>query len=199
MKWKNYILQMLNQFIPVVLGVYLGIVASNLNSDRLQKAEQKKFINNLYLEIRENKNKLEKIVGYREDMVLKAKKVRQRIDKPAMEANFWSVGNWSLLPGWKGAQIPTLESSVYQSGIFINAFSGLDFNVINTIANTYNLQEDYRAVAQKLIFDNLIQMEADVKTVEVLNKIEVWGEIIENEKNLINHYEQTLGGLKELK
>ncbi len=81
----------------------------------------------------------------------------------------------------------------------INAFSGLDFNIINSISRTYNLQEDYRTVAQTLIFDNLIQMEVDVKTVEVLNKIEVWGEIIEIEKNLINHYNQTLTGLKDIK
>ncbi|MDQ3393396.1 MAG: hypothetical protein M3512_04705 [Bacteroidota bacterium] len=81
----------------------------------------------------------------------------------------------------------------------INSFSGLDFNIINSISRTYNLQEDYRTVAQTLIFDNLIQMEVDVKTVEVLNKIEVWGEIIEIEKNLINHYNQTLAGLKDIK
>ncbi|MDQ3393395.1 MAG: hypothetical protein M3512_04700 [Bacteroidota bacterium] len=104
MNWKNYLLNMLNQFIPVVLGVYLGIVASNWNTNRIQKVEQLKFINNLNLEISENKNKLEKIIDYREDIVLKAKKVRQRIDKPAMEAQFWSVGQWSLLPWWKGAQ-----------------------------------------------------------------------------------------------
>lgn len=42
-KVKNYFLQMLNQFIPVILGVYLSIVASNWNTERVRVADQKEL------------------------------------------------------------------------------------------------------------------------------------------------------------
>lgn len=87
-KVKNYLLQMLNQFIPVALGVYLGIVLSNWNVESVQLAEQKEFVNNLYLEIQANKIKLEEASSYRQTIFLSAKKVRQELDQKIMQANF---------------------------------------------------------------------------------------------------------------
>jgi hypothetical protein len=51
-------LSMLAQLIPVAVGVYLGIVASDWNTERKQKATQKEFLNNLYLEMLSNKSKI---------------------------------------------------------------------------------------------------------------------------------------------
>ena len=198
MKVKNYVLQMLNQFIPIVLGVYVGILASNWNSNRVRIAEQKEFLNNLDLEIQSNRSKLEEALSYRQTIFLSAKKVRQELDQKTMEANFWSVGHWTLLPDWEGLKMPTLENSVYQSAVMTNALSGLDFKVINTIARSYNYQEDYKVWAQKLIFDNLTQLGSDVKTVEALNKLELWNDVIFKEKELIEQYDQALNELSKL-
>lgn len=189
---------MLNQFIPIVLGVYVGILASNWNSNRVRIAEQKEFLNNLDLEIQSNRSKLEEALSYRQTIFLSAKKVRQELDQKTMEANFWSVGHWTLLPDWEGLKMPTLENSVYQSAVMTNALSGLDFKVINTIARSYNYQEDYKVWAQKLIFDNLTQLGSDVKTVEALNKLELWNDVIFKEKELIEQYDQALNELSKL-
>lgn len=74
MKVKNYVLQMLNQFIPIVLGVYVGILASNWNSNRVRIAEQKEFLNNLDLEIQSNRSKLEEALSYRQTIFYPRKK-----------------------------------------------------------------------------------------------------------------------------
>lgn len=124
--------------------------------------------------------------------------MRQELDQKTMEANFWSVGHWTLLPDWEGLKMPTLENSVYQSAVMTNALSGLDFKVINTIARSYNYQEDYKVWAQKLIFDNLTQLGSDVKTVEALNKLELWNDVIFKEKELIEQYDQALNELSKL-
>lgn len=172
-KVKSYLLNLLNQFIPVVIGVYIGIIASNWNEARVQKAEQKEFVNNLVLEMQANKVKLEETLAYQQAILHSVRKARQEFAPETMEARFWTAGQWKLLPGWEGLKIPTLENSVHQSGIMTNALSDLEFQVINTIARSYNLQEDYKVWAQKLIFDNLTQLDNETNTVEVLNKLEV--------------------------
>lgn len=195
---KNYLLNLLNQFIPVVIGVYIGIVASNWNEGRVQKAEQREFVNNLVLEIQANKAKLEETLAYQQAILRSAKKARQELDPKIMEARFWTAGQWKLIPGWEGLKIPTLENSVHQSGIMTNALSGLEFQVINTIARSYNLQEGYKVWAEKLIIDNLTQLGSDTKTVEVLNKLEVWGDVMHLEQNLLNQYSQAIETLKKV-
>ena len=90
---------MLNQFIPVILGVFLGILGSNWNTDRVQDAEQEEFVRNLYLELQSNKSKMEESLVYRKSIYSSAKKVRQELDPKILEAKFWSVGHWKHLPG----------------------------------------------------------------------------------------------------
>lgn len=199
MKIKNYLFNLFNQFIPVVLGVYIGIIASNWNENRIKKAEQNEFVKNLALEIQANKSKLEEAMVYQEAIISSAGKVKQELDQKTMEAAFWTVGQWKLISGWEGLKIPTLENSVHQAGIMTNALSGLDFKVINTIARSYNYQEEYKVFAQKLIFDRLTQMDGQVKTIEVLNKLEVWQDVINFEQELAKQYDQTLDELKNLR
>lgn len=187
---------MLNQFIPVILGVFLGILASNWNTDRVQDAEQEEFVRNLYLELQSNKSKIEESLKYRNSIFLSAKKVREELDTAILEAHFWSVGHWKHLPGWEGVKIPTLESSVYQSGIMTNALSGLDFKVMNSIAKSYNYQDEYKGWTERYILDKLDKMPSDVTTFEALYMIEPWYEVITVEQNLISQYDQTLEILK---
>jgi hypothetical protein len=199
MKVKSYLFNLFNQFIPVVLGVYVGIVASNWNANSIKKAEQNEFVMNLALEIQANMSKLEETLAYQETIILSAGKVRQELDQKTMEAAFWTVGHFNMTPGWEGLKIPTLESSVHQAGIMTNALSGLDFKVINTIARSYNYQEEYKVYAQKLIFDNLTQLDGQVKTAEVLNELEVWHDVRNFGQELLRQYDQTLKELRDLK
>lgn len=197
-KAKNYSFQMLNQFIPVVLGVYIGIVASNWNAERVRKEEQKVFVNNLYLELQSNKSKMEEIMLYRKEIYSTAKSVRENLDPEILTAKFWSVGHWTLIPNWEGLKTPTLESSVYQTGIMTNALYGMDFKDISSIASIYNKQDDYRIWVDKLIIDNITQLSIDIKTWEALVKIEAWHDIIAKEEELINQYEDTIENLQNL-
>lgn len=196
MTTKDHLLGLLNQFIPVVLGVYVGILASNWNDKRVQKAEQKEFIENLKQEIGANKAELEKAVAYQKEILQAARKVRQDLDREVLESEFWNAGHFKLIPGWQGLNIPRLENSVHTSGIMINAMAGMEFRNINSISRTYNHQEDYKRYAQRLIFDNLTQLENQVRTVEVFNKLEVWQDVIYMGEELVEQYQQTLEQLE---
>lgn len=135
---------------------------------------------------------MEESLNYRNSIFFICKKVRKELDPEILEARFWSVGHWKHLPGWKGVKIPTLENSVYQSGIMTNALSGLDFKIINSIARSYNYQEEYKHWSERKILDKLDEMPSDVTTYEALNMIEPWNDVIAVEQNLINQYDQTL-------
>lgn len=186
---KDHLVSLLNQFIPVVLGVYVGILASNWNENRVQKAEQKEFIENLQQEIGENKTKLEEALVYQKKILQTARQTRQELDREVLEAAFWNADHFKLIPGWEGLNIPRLENSVYTSGIMINAMAGMEFGNISAISRTYHHQKDYELYAQRLIFDNLTQLEGEVKTEEVFNKLEVWQDVIFMGETLVEQYE----------
>ena len=94
-------------------------------------------------------------------------------------------------------KIPTLENSVYQSGTMTNALSGLDFKVINSIARSYNYQEEYKLWTERKILNKLDEIPSDATTFEALFMIESWHDVIAIEQNLIKQYEQTLEIVKD--
>lgn len=196
-KVKQYLYGQLNQFIPVVLGVYIGIVASNWNANRVRRIEQEEFLTNLKLEIHTNREKLIESLAYQNAILTTARKVGNELDDEILQSPFWKVGHFTLLPGWEGLKIPTLESAVQHSGIMTNALSGLDFSTINAISRSYNHQEEYKLYAQKLIFDNLTQLDNHVTTSEVFNKLEIWQDVINTANAQIREYENTLQVLEQ--
>lgn len=195
---KKYLLQMLNQFIPVILGVYLGIVASNWNESRVKRAEQQEFISNLHQELEANKSKIESTLKYRQGILNESRQLAGSLSSDTLEANFWAMGGFSLIPSWQGTNIPTLERSVYQTGLATNLMNGLEFAIINTVARTYNYQDSYNSFAQKLIFDKIINLEDRIKTRQVLNKFEAWYDVAITEEALVEQYNNALSHLDTL-
>ena len=189
---------MLNQFIPVILGVYLGIVASNWNESRVKRAEQQEFISNLRQELEANKSKIESTLTYRQSILSESRQLASNLSSDILDTNFWSTGGFSLIPGWQGANIPTLERSVYQTGLATNLMTGLKFDVINTIARTYNYQDSYNSIAQKLVLDKIINLEDEIKTRQVLNKFEAWYDVVITEEALMEQYNNALSHLDTL-
>jgi hypothetical protein len=198
MKGKRFLVNQLNQFIPVVLGVYIGILASNWNENRVRRAEQQEYIENLKLEIQANKLKIEETIDYQEAILKSSRQVRKELDQKTLETTFWTTGHWNLIPGWEGLKIPSLENAVHQSGIMTNSFSEMEFPIIHTISRSYNHQENYEMLAQRLILDNLSQMDNQVKTAEALNKLEWWQDIVFLGNELIAQYNATLRELNNL-
>lgn len=76
--------------------------------------------------------------------------------------------------------------------------TGIKFENTSSISRTNNHQEDYKLCSRRLIFENLPQVGNQVKTVEVIDKLEVWQDVIFMEEKLIEQYRQTLEQLKTL-
>jgi hypothetical protein len=186
---------MLAQLIPVAVGVYLGIVASDWNTERKQKAAQKEFLNNVQLELLSNKLKLEKAVIYHASIVATADSLKKSLSQETLNKGFWSAGGWQLLDNWQGVEVPTLENSVYQTGIISNTLLGLDFKTINTIAQVYRYQDEYKPLAQKLFTDKIVNLK-DESTYYVLGNFGWLQSLVVSEKELLHQYEISLMHLK---
>ncbi|WP_378410968.1 hypothetical protein [Rhodocytophaga aerolata] len=202
-KWKkagNFLakqaLIMFAQLIPVAVGVYLGIVASDWNAEQKQRAAQKEFLNNLHLELLSNKMKVEKAVAYHAAAVANAENLQKSLNQETLNKGFWAAGGWGLLQNWQGVQVPTLESSVYQTGIIGNTLSGLDFKTINTIAQVYNYQADYKPLSEKLFTDKIVNLEGDESASYVLGNFGWLKSFVEIEKELLYQYDISLKHLK---
>ncbi|MEQ9441961.1 MAG: hypothetical protein RIG62_23170 [Cyclobacteriaceae bacterium] len=189
-------LNMLSQLIPVALGVYLGIIASNWNDQRNQAALQQVFLQNLYLELSANQQKLKEASSYHEAMFQLSSTLLDHYSADTLQQGFWSLGGWRLLPGWEGLKIPTLESSVYETGTLQNTLLGLDFATINTIAQVYNLQGEYLAWANKLIFDRITTIKGNATTREAINNLQQWYDVTQKGQTLEKDYERLLILLK---
>jgi hypothetical protein len=201
-KWRKtgksvgkHLLIMFGQLIPVAVGVYLGIVASDWNTERKQRAAQKEFLNNIQLELLSNKLKLEKSVLYHASIVATADSLQKVLSPEVLNQRFWSAGGWKLIENWKGVEVPTLENSVYQSGIIGNTLAGLDFKTINKIAQVYNYQDEYKPLAQKLFTDKIVNLN-DESTYYVLGNFGWLHSLVISEKELLHQYEISLMHLK---
>ncbi|MEM9831218.1 MAG: hypothetical protein AAF944_11315 [Bacteroidota bacterium] len=113
------------QLVTVAIGVYLGIVASDWKQDKSDLADQQEFLEKLSLEIVDNKNELERASTYHQ-MIIKAVDNAYLLSEDTLQAGFFASGGWQrLLPGWKRAERPVFEQSVYESGIIKNTFADL--------------------------------------------------------------------------
>lgn len=201
-KWRRtgkviikHFLSMVAQLIPVAIGVYLGIVASDWNTDRKQRATQKEFLTNLYLEMLTNKQKLEKAAAYHASIVASADSVRKSLNREVLNKSFWSAGGWRLVKNWQGVQVPTLVGSVYQTGIISNTLLGLDFKTVNTIAQTYNLQQELKDHSHRLFLNKIGNINNET-TADVLGNFGWLGDLVFYEKELINEYTKSMKQVK---
>ena len=118
------------------------------------------------------------------------------MNQEILNKGFWAAGGWELLHNWQGVQVPTLENSVYQTGIIGNTLSGLDFKTINTIAQVYSYQEGYKPLSEKLFTDKIVNLEGDETTTYVLGNFGWLKSFVEIEKELLYQYDISLKHLK---
>jgi hypothetical protein len=194
---KKTIGQMAGELLLVAVGVYLGIVSSNYNEERKEVRRQGEFLQTLALEIAANKQKLQRALAYREKIFSTTTLLRKRLPPDTLRARFWAVGGFQLIEGWQGVTIPSLEKSVYESGLITNTLSGLDFKTINAIAQVYSSQEEYKELARLFITDKIIGMDEEITTQQMLNTMQWWWDVISIERDLSKKYQVALTQLKQ--
>lgn len=190
--------ELLLQLIPVAIGVYIGILAGNLNEKWNHRADQKEFITNLIQEIEFNKSKIVAAKEYHAQLNEILDSLMKVTPEEELLKPFFKNKGFSFIPGWTGINIPTLESSVFESGLISNLLQGLDFKTINNISRMYNFQKEYKEITKPIV-TRLFNVDIETKTTEVITIAQILASDIKGfEETLIKGNTQLIEHLKKL-
>ena len=136
---KKRIGQFLFQLLPVALGVYLGIVASNWNERSKMKTLKQETIDRLIVEYKSNTEQLKYAAAYHIEVSQNIDSLIRNLPAEALATPFFKNGGFSIVQGWQGVNMPSLDYSVYQTALMNGTLNELKFETlrrINQINNT---------------------------------------------------------------
>jgi hypothetical protein len=140
--WKEALLQI----IPVMIGVYLGFVASNWGEQRKAHQQAEILISNLRSEMALNQEKILPLIEYH-------RMLRDSANRYAME------GGLKKKPAFfKGIAIEPLLSSAFVTGVQTGIVNELPIGTIQQLNQLYSYQDSYNEYGL-IILESLINMD----------------------------------------
>lgn len=184
---KKKISDLFIQIIPVMIGVYLGLLASNWADDRKMKSQTELLRTNLVAEIRANKDRIEEVIDYHE-MLRDSSRYYSAIDKLEREPNFFS-----------GIRTSLLTNNAFETGIQTGLINGLTFEEIQFLNKVYTIQSNYSDFS-KLMLSGLITMDSrenEQASTKIYRFLSIgMTDIVIKENELLQEYEILLNELK---
>ena len=144
MKNKSKVIEYLMQLILVIVGVFLGILASEWNASKALKNDQKEILKNIKLEIESNT----KIIKAAQD---NRKKFNRSLDslsplltdelkkEPLFQRDFEA-----RFPNWRGVGDGQFSSAMFEVAKYSNLLSTMDIEIASQLARTYTTQENLK-------------------------------------------------------
>lgn len=130
MKPKKILYEIFVLIVPVMLGVYLGLLANNWSKEREEKKQTEKVLNNILQEINYNEVETNESLNY----------FRQLRDSIYFSDNRNSLpSNFSF---WKGLNPPLLKNASFQSASLSGLLSRFDLDLLEQLSSIYKLQDD---------------------------------------------------------
>ncbi len=138
---KNRFSEYFIQLLLVVVGVFLGILASEWNASKNLENDQKKVLENIKLEIETN---LKIIQGAQENR----KKFNKSLDslypllsKDLLKENLFDRDFNERFPNWRGIGDGQLSNAMFEMAKFSNMLSNMDIDIAAELSKTYAVQE----------------------------------------------------------
>lgn len=185
---KKKIGELLFQIIPVMIGVYLGLVASNWSENKKTRHKSEVFVENLLSEVEMNQKNLEKVIDYHV-MLRDSTEHYSNLENKVVNLSFF-----------QGTRTPTLIDSAYDTGIQTGVINELPLDKIQSINHIYTLQKQYNDMG-KLIISGLLNQDfsgSDENIVEIARFLSVvMNDVVYAENDLIAGYELLNSKLKE--
>ena len=121
---KNKITDLIIQIISVMIGVYLGFVVSNWSESQKMIKKSESFLNNIVIEIKSNKKRLEGIIDYHVMLKDSSRYYLSGDETTSIEES---------TAFFKGLQTSTLVESAYKTGVQTGIVSELELNIIQNL------------------------------------------------------------------
>ncbi len=190
MKKRKPLVRGLLQIIPVMIGVFLGLVANNWNENRKINKDKEALTELLSMELNENLKELQEVYNYHKNV------------QDSFALVFNEVGEIPadrLSTFWYGMRPPKLKRSCFESAIITGLLNKFEVNAINHLNETYLQQTNIDKYFDKALssFLNLDMDQLD-KTRPMIRKITmILGDVIQSESMLIEKLEETITSLEQ--
>ncbi|NRB52712.1 MAG: hypothetical protein HRU41_33940 [Saprospiraceae bacterium] len=138
---KKILSNVLNQIIPIMIGVYLGFAVNNFGENRKVKQQVRTYQEMLKIELEENLQALEKVRNYH---VRLSKDFSNLLASEELEKDFEATNFQGLKPGF-------VSSSAYQTGLQTGIIQEFDLNLVQILNRCYTLQDKYNTFNENLL------------------------------------------------
>lgn len=140
-KIKKAIYNIFMLIMPVMLGVYLGLLANNWNEARKEDKLTQKMLTSLVQEVLYNQEIVEESIAYFYEL---RDSIYYTNDKDSINPSEYSF--------WKGLNPPLLKSASFESATISGGLTNIDLDLLEQLSTTYNQQEDLKNQTETYLF-----------------------------------------------
>lgn len=173
-KSTKSVLKYVLEFLIVGFGVFLGIYASEWQSNKKIKETKEKSIAYILKEVEVNQANLLKRIEYHEMIKVRFDSMRETISeedilKPYLENKKFRHQN---IPGWTGMGLPDFEDVAFEGAKLTGIIQEYNIELTQEISKVYKRQE-FTSEIGKSILDKALNINSSTKTSDVIGVIEL--------------------------
>lgn len=192
---KHQLFDYLLQLLMVILGVFLGMMASEWSSDRSREEDKNNLLTGLKHEISDNLQYLKSrkehdlipFFNSLDSLTNTLEGQPEILDEPFRDEPFLN-----RIPNFPSLGRPKLDDAMYDAAKYSNMLANFDVEVLQQLTKVYNLQSNLHA--QRTYLDlKLTAIDTDTKYKEVISLMwEVMESYFGAQYNLIKEYKKAL-------
>lgn len=132
LKWNKLFYEIVVMVLPVMLGVYLGLLANDWNEERKENQKLENVLKSMEGEILHNQEVVEESLSYFRQL---ADSIYYMKDKSVTPSSF---------SFWQGLNPPLLKNASFQTAMLTGVLTNLDIETLEQLGTSYSLQEDLK-------------------------------------------------------
>ena len=161
------------EFLIVAFGVYLGVYAGEIQSEKRTNEKKEKSLAFIIEELENNKTKLDSAYAYHEAI----KKEFYNLTKEIKETDYLTpyIGNTVFrhneIKGWKGIGYANLNDTAFEAAKILGIIQEFDFETVQAISEVYNHQKEYADFANSLL-QKILNFDSSTTVVDMMSVID---------------------------
>ncbi|MFK7782091.1 hypothetical protein [Psychroserpens sp.] len=188
------------EFLIVAFGVFLGMYVSDWQSNRKLEAKKDKSIAYIQNELEINQINLLKRIEYHEKIKVGFDSIRATLTNDDMLAFYYSNTSFrhQQIPGWTGIRLPSFEDVAFEGAKISGIIQEYDLELTQEISRIYK-QQQFISELGKSILENMIDIDSNSKTADVISIIELLTmDFVNGERGLYNQYNEAIAKVKKM-
>ena len=144
MKNRSKILEYFMQLALVVIGVFLGILASEWNASKTLRNNQKEVLKSIKLEIESNVKIIEAAQNNRKKFNKSLDSLSPLLTEELKKEPFFLRSFNERFPNWRGIGDGQLSNAMFEMAKYSNLLSTMDIEIASQLTKTYTTQESVK-------------------------------------------------------